>query len=234
MLLMLVSWLILSRYYSSVCAWMYVFVLLCLCIWVYVYMSVGTHAGFLAHCVCVHAQMYVDVDMADGFLVKGKWRFGMRGDKLHGQSRLTMQNIFWNSVISFIVANGLTISYLTDHVLPNWLMLGFVTATNASTFWHRNQGWESSSFGQNSGFLMVPGVILKIYLNFGRHFFICICTLYPWVADAVRSSHNHVRHFITIQFVLSGLRYILFENDLVSHAYMRFMEACKRDCGRWK
>ena len=33
------------------------------------------------------------------------------------------------------------------------------------------QGWESSSFCQNSGFLMVPGVILEISLNLGRKFY---------------------------------------------------------------
>ena len=33
-----------------------------------------------------------------------------------------------------------------------------------------NQGWGSSHFLQNSGFFMVPGVILKIRLNLGRKF----------------------------------------------------------------
>ena len=62
----------------------------------------------------------------------------------------------------------------------------------------------------------------------------CICTLYMQVADSVRSSRNHVRHFILIQFVLSWLGGVPFENGLVSRTYVRFVEACKRDCGKRK
>ena len=36
-----------------------------------------------------------------------------------------------------------------------------------------DQGWESSSFHPNSGFLMVPGVIVEIRLNLGRKF-VCV------------------------------------------------------------
>ena len=53
----------------------------------------------------------------------------------------------------------------------------------------------------------------------------CICTLYLRVADAMCSSCSHVRHYIQNQFVLSGL-------GGVPYAYMCFVEACKRDCGR--
>ena len=62
----------------------------------------------------------------------------------------------------------------------------------------------------------------------------CICTLLPRVADVMCSSRDHVRHFIPIQFVLSWLGGVPFENGLVSRAYVRFVEACQRDCGRRK
>ena len=39
----------------------------------------------------------------------------------------------------------------------------------------------------------------------------CLCTLQLRVADAVRSRHDHVRHFIPIQFVLSWLGGVPFE-----------------------
>ena len=65
-------------------------------------------------------------------------------------------------------------------------------------------------------FFMVPEVILKNRLNLGR------CTLYPWVADGMCSSHDHVCHFIPIQFVLCWLGGVLFENSLVLHAYVHF------------
>ena len=38
------------------------------------------------------------------------------------------------------------------------------------------QGWEFPGFRQNSGFLMVPEVILEVCLNLWRRF-MCICTL---------------------------------------------------------
>ena len=40
--------------------------------------------------------------------------------------------------------------------------------------------------------------------------------------------------FIPFQFVLSWLGGVPFEKVLVSRAYLCFVEACKRDCGRRK
>ena len=70
--------------------------------------------------------------------------------------------------------------------------------------------------------------------NFEEKMCMCICTSKLRVADAVHSSHDRVRHFIPIQFVLSWLEDVSFENGPVSRAYVRFLEACKRDCGRRK
>ena len=67
--------------------------------------------------------------------------------------------------------------------------------------------------------------------KFGENNFMCTCTLQPQVADAVCSSHYHFGHFILIQFDLSWLGDVSFENGLVSGAYMLFVEACKQDCG---
>ena len=50
----------------------------------------------------------------------------------------------------------------------------------------------------------------------------------------MHSSCDHFCHFIPIQFVRSWLGGALFENGLVSRAYVRFVEACKWDCGRGK
>ena len=41
--------------------------------------------------------------------------------------------------------------------------------------------------------------------------FMCICTLYPSVVDALLSRRGHVRHFIQVQFVLSWLGGVPFE-----------------------
>ena len=47
----------------------------------------------------------------------------------------------------------------------------------------------------------------------------------------MRFCRNHVRHFTPMQFIFSWLGGVPFENGLVSHAYVRFVEACKRDYG---
>ena len=88
--------------------------------------------------------------------------------------------------------------------------------------------WESS------GFLMVPGVILEIRLNFERK---CLCVYVHFNRELLTPcalSRDHVRHFVPNQFVLNWLGGVLFENGLMSCAYLRFVEACKRDCGRRK
>ena len=63
---------------------------------------------------------------------------------------------------------------------------------------------------------MVCRVILEIHLNLERKF-LCVCTLQLQVADALRSTSNHVHHFIPIQFVVSWLGGIPFGNGLVYH-----------------
>ena len=66
----------------------------------------------------------------------------------------------------------------------------------------------------------------------GEKMFMCIRSLQLRFTDAVHSSSDFVCHFILIQFVVSWFGGVLFENGLVSSAYVRFVEACKRDCGR--
>ena len=70
--------------------------------------------------------------------------------------------------------------------------------------------------------------------KFRLKIFMSIRTLRARVADAVRSNCDHVCHFIPIQVVLSWLGGMPFANGLVSSTYVRFVEACKRDCGRRK
>ena len=79
---------------------------------------------------------------------------------------------------------------------------------------------------------MVREVILQTRLDLRRKVICLHVQYYRCADDSVPSRRYHVRHFIAIPFLLSWLGGVPFENGLVLRACERFVEACKRDCGR--
>ena len=73
--------------------------------------------------------------------------------------------------------------------------------------------------------MMVSVIVFEIFSKFGEKIAMYMF-LQLRVADAVLSSDDPACHFIPIQFILSWHIGVPFGNGLVSHTYMRFIEAC--------